>query len=126
MIARILPPEEWKRLEPVQIPSLFPFVRPEDIAVIVVEDEGKVIASLSVLKATHMEGLWIDPQRRNAGVIRALLRQASAMARVWGNGWVFGAAGDDCMRKILTRIGGTKIPVDAFVLPLGDGTCRQQ
>lgn len=124
--ARILPPEEWSKLERTQIPNLGRFVRPEDIAVVVVEDEGKVIACLSVLKATHFEGLWIDPERRNAGVVRSLLRQATAMARVWSNGWAFGGAADECMGKFLGRLNGVKLPMDLYMMPLGGEKCRQQ
>ena len=119
MIARYLPTEEWSRLERAPV-MLFPYVRPDNIAEVVVEDEGQIVACMTVLKATHYEGLWVDEAHRcNPGVMRALLRQASALARVWGEDWVFGGAEKDQMRAFMERVGGVKVPMDLYALWIG-------
>jgi hypothetical protein len=122
--ARILPPEEWSRLDRKPV-MLFPYVQPENIDVVVVEDEGEISACMTVLRATHFEGLWITPERRkNAGVMRALLRQATALARLRGDQWVFGGAEKDEMRGYLERGGGVKVPMDLCALWVGGEACR--
>jgi hypothetical protein len=119
MRTRILPPEEWAQLERTNVPT-FPGVRPEDSAIVVVEDGDKVIACMTVLRATHFEGTWIDPEHRNAGVTRGLLRLATAVGKSWGTEWVFtGAANeDDHTKSLIGRLGGVLLPMSTYVLPL--------
>ena len=118
MKARILTPDKWPS---TTMQPLLPYIHPDNAAMVVVEDEaGKVGASLAVLRATHFEGLWIDPEcRGNAGVARALIRLATALARARGEQWVFGGAADDRMRNILERLGGVPMPLDLFALWVG-------
>lgn len=125
MKTRVLPPEEYWRLERTGIP-LFPRVRPEDVSVIVVEEEEKVVACMTILRANHFEGAWIDPEHRNAGVTNALLSASSEMARCSGSEWVFAGAADDHMRSILDRLGANKVPMDLYILDLGGGGCPRQ
>ncbi len=44
MRTRILKPEEWGRLDGRDLGALLPFVEPQNIAVIVVEDAGEIVA----------------------------------------------------------------------------------
>lgn len=119
MNARILPREEWGRLERAPV-MLFPYTQPENVAEVVVEDGDRVLACMSVLRATHFEGLWVDPSaRRHPGVMRGLLRQATAIAQVRGERWVFGGAEHDQMRGFLGRLGGVQVPMDLYALPVG-------
>jgi GNAT superfamily N-acetyltransferase len=118
MKARILPASEWARLDPAHTP-VFPGIAPYDMTMIVVEDDlGQIVASTSIIRATHLEGTWVDPEHRNAGVSRSLLRLASEVARNTGMNWVFTGAADDHTRRILDRMGATKIPMDTYVLGL--------
>ena len=87
---------------------------------VVVEEEGRVVASLAALRATHFEGLWIDPKcRGNAGVARALLRHATALAQVRHESWVFGGCADERMRTFIERIGGVQVPMELYALWIG-------
>lgn len=120
MKARVLPPEEWDRLGVTNLPPITPYVRPQDIEVVVVEDGDKIVASMAVMRLTHFEGAWIDPQYRgNAGLVRMLLHSATEEARAWTDNWVIAGAADDRMRDILARLGGVKIPMDTYALGLG-------
>jgi len=123
--ARVLPPEEWDRLEKAQIPDLWRYTRPEDCEAIVVEDDGAIVASMLVLRITHLEGLWIAPERRgDVGVTRKLLRATVEAASRWAWYWAIAGAADDRMRGILGRVGGRKLEMDSYMIPLGRETCR--
>jgi GNAT superfamily N-acetyltransferase len=120
MKVRLLPRDEWWRLEHTGIP-LLPATRPEDVDVVVVEHGNKVVACLTVLRVTHFEGAWVDPERRGLGATRALLRLATELARVRGDEWVMAGAedGDERMTKVLGRLGAVKLPMEPYVLALG-------
>lgn len=129
MTARVLTPEEWPKVAELEITALLPFVRPEDIAVVVVEaDDGTLLASMTVMRMVHFEGVWIHPEHRTAGVTRKLLKGATAVAKEWNEQWVLGGAadGDDRMREICMRLGGSLLPMSFYSLPLNGGSsCRQ-
>lgn len=123
MIARILAPEEWSKLEHLDLAGLLPYTEPQNIAICVVEDEGgKVIACLAALQVTHLEGVWIAPEhRRRGGVLRSLLRQAFALPAARKEQWAFGTAATEEMTTYLARLGGVQIPVTLHALPVGGG-----
>lgn len=115
---RLLPPEEWNRLQ-TGFPPLGTTLRDGDAQVLVVEDGDRIVASLGVFRITHFESLWIDPEYKgNVGVARRLMRAAVEAARKWTDQWVWGASGTAKMNTILYRMGGRKMPVDTFVVPL--------
>lgn len=124
MKARILPQSEWGRLAATNLCELLEKVGPDEVDVVVVEDGDTVIACIGVLRATHFEGAWIEPEHRNAGVTRALLRLASEVA---STRWVFAGAAEDHMRSILDRLGGVRLPMDTYIVDLGgEAVCRLQ
>lgn len=107
-------------MEGLRFPPLLPYVAPENIAVVVVEDGDEIVACVSALKVTHFEGLWVSPWHRgNAGVARALLRQAVAIPRVRGEQWVFGGIEDETMRGFMQRLGSVPIPLELHALWVG-------
>lgn len=124
MRSRILPAEEWDRIKQTPV-MLFPYTDPSKMDVVVVEDEGEIVACMMVLKATHLEGLWVAPERRKkAGVVRALMRQVVALLNVRGEKWVFGGAEHDQMRGFIQRHNGIPVPMDLYALVLGERQCR--
>ena len=120
-VARILPLEEYGRLKGTDVPVLG-HVRPKDLDVVVVESEGKIVAALTVVRLTHFEGAWVDPKKRGLGATRALLRLAKELARLRGDEWVMAGAeiSDSRMARVLARMGAVKIPVEPYVLPVGE------
>jgi GNAT superfamily N-acetyltransferase len=119
---RVLSQDQWSRLSRAGFPPI-PNLRDENIALVVVEDdEGNVVACMSVLRATHYEGVWIDPQHRNAGVTRGLLRQAAQVARDWGSEWVFVGRGssDGNMAEVLEKLGAVELPIQPYLLSVED------
>ena len=125
MRARILPPEEWSRVPAESdAPQLLKYVAPENVAPVVVEDDdGNIVASTLVLAVTHFEGLWVrQDMRGNAGVFRALIRQAYALPQARGESWAFGGAahGDERMAGVCHRLGGRELPLRFFAIPVGE------
>ena len=122
MNTRLLPLAEWDRLAVTGLPPFLPHVRPEDINVVVVEEDGKIVASLAVMRMTHWEAAWVDKDRRgNGGIVRALLKGAVEASRPFTSHWVIAQADQEHVKDILSRLGGVKIPdVESYVMRLGD------
>lgn len=119
MKARVLPREEWGKLDVSGFPTVGSSLRPEDSEVVVVEDGDKIVATMSTFRVTHFESLWVDPEYRgNAGVARMLLKAGIQSAKKWTDEWVWGSSGTDHMDDILTRVGAKKMPVSTFVVPI--------
>lgn len=127
MRARVLEPAEWAKAEVSGMPPLVPYVSPENIAIVAVEDDaGKVLACMTVLRASHFEGVWIDPEHRNAGVTRALLNLATEIVRGRGESWVIGGSADKRMTRLLKRLNGHRLPLEFYTLKIGEGEeCRR-
>lgn len=128
MTTRVLDPDEWmEKLSGTDLPALLPFCTPENTSVVVVEEDGRIVATMGVLRVTHFEGVWIDPEHRgNAGVVRRLLKASTDIALGHGEQFVFGGASDDRMRDILGRLGGVRMPLEFYALSIGSQECRQQ
>lgn len=134
MRTRILSPEEWGKVEGEGLSDLLLRCKPENIRVVAVEDgDGSVVAQVAVLNMAHFEGLWVRQDKRgNAGIWRALLRQAFAVPASMGEEWILGAAadGDEKMDGVCRKLGGAPIPMRLFALPVPemqeDSSCRQQ
>lgn len=123
MRTRILRPEEWGRV-PINdaLPSLLPFVAPQNIAIIVAEDDaGEIVGVLSALRMTHLEGLWVHPEQRGGMVAWKLYTQALALANVRDESWVVGGAadGDETMDDLIRRCGGNQLPLRFYSMPVG-------
>lgn len=120
MKARILPKEEWSRLSITGIAPIQETLRPEDVQVIVVEDGDRIVASMGAFRVTHFESLWIDPEYRgNAGLGRRLLKAGITAARKWTDKWVWGASDTPHMNDVILRLGGKRIPIETYMIPLG-------
>ena len=116
--ARILPREEWGRLDE-ETAAFFDTMHPDDVAVVVVEDGGEIVARLAVLRVPHFESFWMAPEKAgNAGVTRALLAAAADQAREWAKSWIYANADNDATCKTVERLGGQFMPMHTYLLPL--------
>lgn len=115
--ARVLAPEEWPLMTTPELRTYLSLTRPEDTQVVVVEDQGRVIAQWAVLRIVHLEGLWIDPAYRNrVGVARRLLAMTLTVARRWAPEWVMTGADSAPIRRMLTRFGAEPVPAQMFLM----------
>jgi len=110
-----------------------PMLPPHLVHTVVAEEGAEVVATMSVLQVPYIESAWLAREHRNAGVVRAVVRAAWDIAGEEGARWGFSAAADDGMARILTRLGGTELPVRLFMVPFRGElqrkertVCRQQ
>ena len=125
MITRILPPSEWHRLVGTEAESIVPGLQPDDTRVLVVEQNGQIVGTWTLLRFVHVECIWIDPQhRRKAGVAVRLLRGMVDLARAWGARSVLTASVTPEVTTMIQRLGGLPIPGEHFAIPVGGAPCQ--
>ena len=77
-VARILPMAEYHRLVGTQLDTVVPILPPEG-KVLVVEEQGQILACCAVYPLWHIEGLDVQPQTRRSGLqLLALIRRVTA------------------------------------------------
>lgn len=119
MTARILPPEEYPRLNGTEAETVWPLLT-EAARVIVVEHEGQIVGCHLLQPTLHAECLWIHPDHRGrASVARRLWWAVRETARShFGVGWFETGCASEDVRALLDHIGAVKLP-DAYMVPVG-------
>lgn len=126
MTSRILPVEEWPRLKGTEAEAVWPHCDPINTRVLVVEDEGRIVAEWMAIRMVHAECVWIDPTfRHSPRVIRRLLQGMYTVGREWGVKTLITAACTDLVRGLIQKLHGQRLPGESYALPLtsGDSTC---
>lgn len=119
MISRILPPEEWPRLSGTEAETVWPHFKPENTRILVVEDEGEIVGTWSMVRVVHAECLWVAPKYRGAfGVAKRLLRGMRDIASAWGAVKVVTGSVSPEVTNMILRFGGFPMPGECFVLPI--------
>lgn len=117
MEARILPLEEYEKLD--ESPELGPVKDqlPLGSKVIVVEEREELLGTWGLFPMVHLEGFWISPEHRGkAGVGRALIRKMTSTAQEMGARVVITGAGDEDVEKLIRKVGGVELPVKMFAI----------
>lgn len=110
-MARVLPVEEWSRLDSTLLATVWRQMNPAHAEVLVVERDGDIVASGVLLTALHAECVsssGVSAGRAFWTLLRARVGEAGGKA-VWG------AAVDEPMRSLLERH-GEPIPGDHFLV----------
>lgn len=116
MITRILPRQEYYRLEGTELEAVRSTL-PAAAQVLVVEDDGRIVACWSLMPVWHVEGVWIAPEQRGRlGVVRRLVAGMFGLARSLGAGAVLTAAMTPEVEDLCRRLGGVEIPGKHFSL----------
>lgn len=119
MTTRILPPEEWHRLEGTELGPVCGSMNSLDIRVIVVEsDGGEILGCWALLKMWHAEGIWVkDEHRKHGAVFGRLLKGMRAMVQHEGAMQFVTASISEDVTKLIGKLGGESLPGEHFVLP---------
>lgn len=116
MTARVLPVEEWPRLRGTDAETIWPTLDPLRTAIVVVEQDGVIVAHHVLLFALHAELLWVHPDHRNGTVGGRLW--AAVKAAVVGSGarGFVTAACDERVRDLIAHVGGTALPGTHYIV----------
>lgn len=123
MTYRILPPMEWNKLDGTeQLGRIWPFLRPEDTQIVVVEDDGQIIATWAVVRVVHVEGLWVRPEyrRRSLRMVRMLFQGMYDAARRFGVRNVWTSAETPEVQQLLEKGNRAKPAPKSYVMSIGD------
>lgn len=83
MTSRILPRDEWARLEGTLLWPAAKSFAPESV-VMVVERDGRIVGCAAYYPQWHLDGAWIAPDVPPVGVGRRLLTMAKRVAQEYG------------------------------------------
>jgi len=126
LMARVLPPEEWPRLNGTEAELLWPHMNPEQTRVLVVEDEGRIVATWTLLRVVHAECLWVAPGHRGIfGVAKRLLDLMKKEASAWNVAAVMTGSLTPHVTGLIQRFGGVPVPFESFILPV-NGLTRKE
>lgn len=119
LVTRVLPPEEWGRLDQAGAETIWPLLDPERAQILVIEDRGEIVGTLTLMSVLHAECLWIKPShRRGYGVIKRLLDGMWAGARAEGVQALWSGSLSESVTNILHRIGASEVPGKSYVFPV--------
>ena len=114
---------------------VWPHYDPLDAQVLVVEDEGKIVGTWTLMRVVHAECMWIAPEHRGTfGVAKRLLRGMHKIASEWQARSVITGSVEPHVTDLIMRLGGAPMPGAAFVLPtqaprlarMESQSCQQQ
>lgn len=127
MTSRILPPEQWARLDEAGAETVWKLLDPTRAQILVIEEEGQIVGTLTLMSVLHAECLWIKPSHRKGyGVAKRLLDGMWSAARGEGVKALWSGSLSDTMTNILHRIGASEVPGKSYVFPVKGATpCRQ-
>lgn len=124
---RVLPPEEWPRLAGTEAEGLWPQLDSENARVLVVEEDGEIVATWTAMRVVHMECLWVKPSHRGlAGVVRRLFGGLRQIAHEWDLRGVVTSSLSPTVTDLIRRFGGSPLPGEMFVLPVEMARTRKR
>jgi hypothetical protein len=118
MTTRVLPPDEWSRLETdgTYLKDVWRVLNPAYMTVLVVEDAGRIVGTWVAQLQMHVEGFWIAPEKRDSGgVFRSLLRHMEQFLAGVGCDSALTGAADLHVESMIGRLGGE--PVLTYRVP---------
>ncbi len=125
MTARVLDPSEWPTLAGTEAEAAWPYFDPQNAQVLVVEDEGRIVGTWTVMRVVHAECCWVHPDYRGSfGVTKRLLRGMRALATGWGARAVVTGAMTAQVKALVASLHGVPLPGEQFVIPL-ETLCQQ-
>lgn len=118
--ARVLPFAEWWRLGGTELDHLSGLDQePEGVRVVVVEQEGELVACWASVTAMHVEGLWYRPDKHHSSAVgRALLEEMTRLLQSAGATEVLTLAVSEEIEAMIARVGGRLVPGRLWVFPV--------
>jgi len=112
---RVLPYDEWERVRHTEIGPALDALDPAKTKILVIEDDGEIIATWTEMIVIHCEGVWVKESHRNsAAVVRALFRGMRHLVQQEGAKVAWTTAITDTMSRMLRR--AVPVPGRHFLL----------
>lgn len=126
MTSRILPRDEWHRLNETPLSEhAISLMDAKGLQIVVVEDGSQIVACWAVLPVLHLEGAWIRPDRRKSpSIARRLMAAVGSVLKPIGANWVLTGAQDEPTRQLLQHFGAAKVPMDTYMISMKGPICR--
>ena len=119
MVARTLPPAQWEMLDGTELEDVWKHLDPKTARVVVIEDEGAIIACWALFPLYHVEGIYIHPDHRGRGrVLKHLMEHMGAVAESEGVTHVTTGCLSDQVRELLEHFGAVEVPGQQFTFPV--------
>jgi GNAT superfamily N-acetyltransferase len=123
--ARVLPPEEWSKLEGLdnEVAAAWRQLPVDDVTIVVVENgDGAIVATWTTFACWHVEGLWVEPLHRKRGVaVGRLIETMRAVLVAKGVSAVMTGAASPEVERLLAHVQATELPGRYYVLPTKAG-----
>lgn len=118
MTTRLLPVAEWSRLAGTLLETVWPTLNRAEDLVVVVEDDGVIVSAFTLVRAWHLEGVWIAPERRKSlSVTRRVWQAIRAAVQTVHASEVLMMTVDAESRRLALRIGeATHLDCDHFAV----------
>jgi GNAT superfamily N-acetyltransferase len=115
-VERVLPLHEWPRLAGTPADVVWQELDPLKTVIVVVEDEGRIVAHHILTFVLHAEALWVHPDYRHGRVGVQLWQAVKRAIRAIGVRGFMTAAVDDHVRRLIAHVGGQQVPGDHWVV----------
>jgi hypothetical protein len=121
VIARVLPPEEWSRLEGTPLGEAWHQLPTTGLTIYVVEDgAGSIVGHWTLFTTLVAEHLWVAPAHQKRGVVVGRLRRAlhDDVVHAGARGYMTFSASAEVTRLLEHHLGATRLPGDAYRVPV--------
>jgi hypothetical protein len=122
MTSRILPTDEWGKLDGTELGEVVKAgAMPTRAEIVVVEDGGQIVGCWALMPYYHCEGIFVaESHRGKSSVQRKLWSGMMRLAKRHGATALLTGCIHDRVRRLLEHAGAVKLPGETYILPVGD------
>ena len=114
--SRVLPAEEWGRLDGTELRDTWRALQPETTRVLVVEDGERIVGHWVLMHTINAHACRNEAGHEGAAALMAL---AARVGEEWGVSRMLTSSESAGLSRLLRRHGAVPVPGDHFALPLG-------
>ncbi len=118
LTTRILPREEWDRLQGFDLEAMTPLIKPGRGVIIVLEHAGEIVGHWAVYDVLHAEGVWLSSSVRHTHGPVLLLKAMQEYAAARGVRAVVTASTDPKVDALLDKLSAVELPGRHFAIPI--------
>jgi hypothetical protein len=124
LTTRLLPADEWDRLDGHEALGGYPLPPAEAAQIVVTEDEGSIVGVWVIVQVLHLEPAWVEPSHRGGLIVGRMWRLLKQTLRSRGARVAFAFADRDDIRGYLGRLGLQPSTFSTFIYQDGSTPCH--